>query len=157
MKKIIFFFLFSISIYADYLVSCFDGDTCKIKTKNDLLVNVRLDGIDAPEKAQEFGKEAKKFLVKILIGKKLELKCKGFSYNRRVCSIFINKLNIQNEMVMNGWAMDSPKYSGGKYKKSQILARQMKLGMWQEGNIYSPYCWRWLGTINCNKDNLYQE
>lgn len=156
MKKIIFFFLFSISTHADSLVSCFDGDTCKIKTKNGL-ISVRLDGVDAPESDQPFGNEAKNFLVEMLMGKKIDLKCKGVSFKRKVCSIYINKLNIQNEMVVNGWAMDSPKYSGGKYKNSEALAKSAKLGMWQGLNLYSPYCWRWLGTSNCNKNRLYQE
>ena len=44
-------------------------------------------------------------------------------------------------MVKNGYAFDYPKYSNGKFRKHQIYAEKLSLGLWQMQFEY-PWIWR---------------
>jgi micrococcal nuclease len=156
MKIFIGLILLSSVAHADTMVSCNDGDTCRIKRATGV-VKVRLSGIDAPESDQTFGPQARAFLIELIKGQQLQLKCDGQSYDRITCGIYIGNRDIQSELVRAGWALDSPKYSHRKYAKEQSYASKNHLGMWTSKDLTSPYCWRWTGTRECNKNKLYQE
>ena len=156
MRILILVFLISSIANADSVISCVDGDTCRIKTKNGI-IDIRLSGIDAPESDQPFGSEAQKYLFDLLKDKDLTIQCNGKSFDRKVCTIFIGSLDVQKNLVAHGWALDFPKYSGGKYAKEQEAAEKLKFGIWNAKDIFSPYCWRWLGLPECNKNKLFQE
>jgi|LakMenE18May11ns_1017448.scaffolds.fasta_scaffold9940854_6 micrococcal nuclease len=130
---------------------CHDGDTCKIENKK-----VRISGIDAPEIDQPYGEKSRRFLVDFLDGKKLNLQCNGKSYDRSVCLITANGEDVGEAMVKNGFAFDYPQYSQGRYKAFQEEARRQKLGLWQQEKMISPFCWRWTGTEDCEKNPEYQ-
>tara|TARA_Y100000816_G_scaffold205511_1_gene151630 strand:- start:170 stop:685 length:516 start_codon:yes stop_codon:yes gene_type:complete len=129
-----------------------DGDTIKINNKN-----IRFSGIDAPE-SYFFGKKQSCILnnIKILCGnlskEKLVEKignqiviCKleknKDQYSRLIGECFINNESLSVFMVRNGYAFDYPKYSGGKYRKYEIYAKNLSLGLWQMQFEY-PWIWR---------------
>ena len=129
-----------------------DGDTIKINNKN-----IRFSGIDAPE-SYFFGKKQSCILnnIKILCGnlskEKLVEKignqiviCKleknEDQYSRLVGECFINNESLSVFMVRNGYAFDYPKYSNGKYRKHEIYAKNLSLGLWQMQFEY-PWIWR---------------
>lgn len=140
---------------ADEMVSCNDGDTCRIK-RGGKKIKIRLAGIDAPETGQDNAESSKNFLIKQLKGKKITLDCVDESMNRENCYIFVGKTDIQREMVKAGWAFDYPKYSNGKYKLEQDEAKKSKKGIWSNKNLVSPYCYRYVGVDECKKDQAYQ-
>ena len=129
-----------------------DGDTIKIKNKK-----IRFSGIDAPE-SYFFGKKQLCILnnIKILCGnlskEKLVEKignqivnCKleknKDQYSRLIGECFINNESLSVFMVRNGYAFDYPKYSDGKFRKHEIYAKNLSLGLWQMQFEY-PWIWR---------------
>src|SRR5687768_10735860 len=66
-----------------------DGDTVELLVNNSP-VTVRLYGVDAPEKAQPFGTQAKNFASQLAIGKFVTLEEKGKDrYGRTIGEIFL--------------------------------------------------------------------
>ena len=129
-----------------------DGDTIKINNKK-----IRFSGIDAPE-SYFFGKKQLCILnnIKILCGnlskEKLVEKignqivnCKleknKDQYSRLIGECFINNESLSVFMVRNGYAFDYPKYSDGKFRKHEIYAKNLSLGLWQMQFEY-PWIWR---------------
>ena len=129
-----------------------DGDTIKINNKK-----IRFGGIDAPE-SFFFGKKQLCVLknVEILCGKLSKEKliekignqvvnCKieknKDQYSRLIGECFIQNESLSVFMVKNGYAFDYPKYSNGKFREHQILAKKLSLGLWQMQFEY-PWIWR---------------
>ncbi len=129
-----------------------DGDTIKINNKK-----VRFSGIDAPE-SFFFGKKQSCTLndIKILCGnlskEKLvekignqivncKLEKKKDQYSRLIGECFIKNESLSVFMVRNGYAFDYPKYSDGKFRKHEIYAKNLSLGLWQMQFEY-PWIWR---------------
>ena len=129
-----------------------DGDTIKINNKK-----IRFSGIDAPEN-YFYGKKQTCILnnVKILCGKLSKEKlvekigdqivnCKieknKDQYSRLIGECFTNSESLSVFMVKNGYAFDYPKYSDGKFRKYEIYAKKLSLGLWQMQFEY-PWIWR---------------
>ena len=129
-----------------------DGDTIKIKGEQ-----IRFGGIDAPE-SFFFGKKQSCVLnnVEILCGKLSKDKliekignqivnCKieknKDRYSRLIGECFLKNESLSVFMVKNGYAFDYPKYSNGKFRKHQIYAKNLSLGLWKMQFEY-PWIWR---------------
>ena len=157
-----FFFLLLDNIYSlssdhnYFLISgkpkIIDGDTLKIN--ND---KIRFGGIDAPE-SYYFGKKQLCILnnVEILCGKLSKEKliekignqiviCRieknKDKYSRLIGECFVKNNSLSVFMVKNGYAFDYPKYSNGKYRKYEVYAKNLSLGLWQMQFEY-PWIWR---------------
>ena len=146
--------LLAFSAHAQVVKSCNDGDTCRVDW-NGVTKRIRLSGIDAPETGQKLAEESKQFLLNLVLGKKVELNCDGKSYNRDTCSMKINGVDVQERLVEAGLALDSPKYSGGKYSLAQQKAKRHKLGFWGLSDPLSPYCYRNM-PVACNSNRTFQ-
>ena len=131
-----------------------DGDTIRIEGKK-----IRFFGIDAPEKKQQckkpwltisfisFSKDypcgqistdklKKKINNKLLI-------CKWSNkdrYKRYIAECFKNKVNINEWMVRNGYAIAYVKYSK-KFIFQENIAKREKLGLWA-GSFEKPWDYR---------------
>ena len=79
MKKvlllILFLFLFPIMAFAwsGKVVSITDGNTIKVIHPQNGQVKIRLYGIDTPERGQEFGNAAKKYLASLIASENVEI------------------------------------------------------------------------------------
>ena len=123
-----------------------DGDTIHIgKTK------IRLHGIDAPEmkqtcktskgKEQKCGVLAKQALERLVRGQ--EVTCKGDTrdrYKRLIAVCYVGTLNINEQMVVDGWALAYHRYSTD-YVRAETLAKSRREGMWG-GEFEVPWEWR---------------
>lgn len=135
--------------------SCHDGDTCRVVVDGQVL-KIRFSGIDTPELHQKYGPEAKQFTETLVKGKAVDLKCEGRSYDRLTCDLYIHLVHVNAELVRNGWAYDSTKYSKGKYKDMVAEAQKLKLGMWKHGSPpMSPYCFRHKTAKACKRNIAY--
>jgi len=141
--------------FAERILRCHDGDTCTVQD-GPRKFSVRLPGIDAPELTQENGREAKHFLEGLIKGKDVRLECKGKSYKRRLCRIYLGSMDVQEAMVAAGWAWDSPKYSKGKYRLAERAARAAKKGIWAKEFEHSPHCFRRKGMGRCFTEPHFQ-
>ena len=127
-----------------------DGDTIKIKGNN-----IRLSGIDAPEKNQICFKKGESYncgtsstkALKKYVGKKI-LKCIYFEkdkYGRILGTCYLpknegDKLSLNRYMVFTGNAVAYKRYSK-EYLDDEKWAKNNQLGMWQ-GKFIKPEDWR---------------
>ena len=122
-----------------------DGDTVHIN-KN----KIRLHGIDAPEANQTCNKggliwscgiESTNFLEEIIGKNKIECITKGMDrYNRFIGICYLDDLDLNSEMVANGWAI-AYRYYSSDYVMQEKEAKHQKLGIWS-GNFEEPYLFR---------------
>lgn len=131
-------FLFALS---GQVVKISDGDTITILTQEKQQVKVRLYGIDAPEKKQPYGQKSKQFLSNLIAGRSVEIQEKGKDRYKRVLGIvYLDGLDINEQMVLNGYAWAYVKYSK-IYASQELKARSQNLGLWRDKPI-PPWEWR---------------
>lgn len=140
-----------------YLVedSVYDGDTLRVQRNGEEL-KIRLCGIDAPEKDQQFGIKSRDHLRSLLnqgdgtlIVRPVELD----PYGRTVAEIFVpvvgqeSKIHLTYQMVMDGYAYHYDQYSGG-CPNGQLLAgteeqaRSRRAGVWSNPSAVKPWDYR---------------
>lgn len=120
------------------VVRVIDGDTFEVENGE----RVRLIGINTPEISDVFGKEAKKFLVKMVEGKVVNLVTDGQSkdrdrYSRLLRYVVIDGLDVNKRMIAEGYAFAYLKYKFDRkeeYRQSQIKATNDGVGMWTGTN-----------------------
>ena len=103
---------------------------------------VRLYGIDAPEKKQDYGQKSRQFLASLIAGQMVEVEPKGKDrYKRTLGIIHFKGQDINAQMVLNGYAWAYVKYSR-IYVNQESLARENKRGLWQSSDPTPPWEWR---------------
>lgn len=139
------------SVVEGTVLRCHDGDTCHIKVGGKK-IKVRFSGIDTPELKQKYGKDSKRFVEGLIKGKSVHLSCDGKSYDRKTCTVFLGSMDVNAEIVKNGWAFEVKRYSRGRYTKELKEAQRLGLGIWKDKNITSPYCFRKPQDKQCKKN-----
>ena len=148
MRWFLVFFLFAAPAWADFDVPVIDGDTIGWTEG----VNLRLQGIDAPEMDQTCirhgtlypcGEEAKQALVDFVA--EGEFICRRHKnrrdrYGRYIGICWIDGVDVNYLMVRSGWALAYRKYST-VYVEAEEKAKEEKLGMWA-GEFTEPWEWR---------------
>ena len=123
------------------VVKISDGDTITVLSGKEQ-TKVRLYGIDAPEKKQDYGQKSKQFLASLIAGQVVEVEPKGKDrYKRTLGTIYYKGQDINAQMVANGYAWAYVKYSR-IYVEQEKLARENKRGLWQSSNPTPPWEWR---------------
>lgn len=123
-----------------------DGDTLQIQG-----ARIRLHGIDAPETKQSCkneqlepwpcGQLATNALREKINTKKIRCKSdKTDRYKRRIAICYLGDTNLNQWLVLNGWALAYRKYSRD-YIESEDVARSNSSGVWS-GEFISPWKWR---------------
>jgi len=78
---------------------------------------VRFQGVDAPELKTRAGKDAKRWTVNYLRGKKVSCDLTGErSYDRYIGVCYANGQDIGAAVIAAGHALDCARYSGGRYR-----------------------------------------
>jgi len=129
------------------VVSVADGDTITILSSNNRQTKIRLYGIDTPEKAQAYGKQAKKFTASLTAGKRATTTVYDTDrYGRSVGVVFVNGTNVNEELITNGFAWQYRKYCKASFCKDWLkkeeYARSFAFGLWAESNPQPPWDWR---------------
>lgn len=125
-------------------VRIIDGDTF------DLLVDkttyrIRLAGIDAPEKSQDYGTASKQLLGALCAGELLTVVVTDTDRNKRkIAEVYsAKKVWINKEMIAKGMAWHFKKYSINKeLAAAEEQARKQKVGLWSLKNPVAPWEWR---------------
>jgi endonuclease YncB( thermonuclease family) len=125
-----------------------DGDTIAIGPQR-----IRLWGIDAPESAQECtmpwgaqkcGQDATRALRGLLAGREVVCQRKDTDRYLRMVAICVTadgRMQLNAEIVRQGWAIDYARYSAGAYRIEQDEAERLKQGIWA-GTFVEPEEWR---------------
>jgi len=126
------------------VVRIIDGDGLIIIGSDEIEINIRLAGIDAPEINQPFGIESKESL-EALIGNRLitmDDPKKG-KYGRYIANVFVEEVWINREMVEKGYAWyDKINSSDYSLQLAEKEAREKALGIWRTANPIPPWEWR---------------
>jgi endonuclease YncB( thermonuclease family) len=123
-----------------------DGDTLTFGT-----VRVRLEGIDAPETDQiclnagavrwTSGIDARDRLVSHVADRHIICKSSETDrYGRALGTCSLGGENLNEWMVLQGWALAYVQYSS-RYIRAEELAKDQRRGLWQ-GAFVAPWDWR---------------
>jgi len=129
-----------------------DGDTMKVVIEVEEgranLLTLRLEGIDAPESAQDFGKEAQQYAAIWAFGHPLTLTVGDTDrYGRKVANVCRGSSSpykcLSYQLVRNGLAWHYTAYSDDeRLARAQDKARQEGRGLWSNTNPEPPWEWR---------------
>jgi micrococcal nuclease len=135
------------------VVSCNDGDTCRLTNAAGEIVKVRLVGIDAPETRgnkkkktpkQPYSLEAKSFLNNQTSGKNVSLTSYGTdAFGRTLGDIAVNGKSMNMTLVREGLAEcyrgRPPKgYNTKDCEEAQAQAQLQQKGIWSLSTYESP-------------------
>ncbi len=121
-----------------------DGDTIEVLVDKKPMV-IRLQDIDCPEKNQAFGKVAKQAMAKYCFGKMvtIEHNNKLDRSKRLIATVMLDNVNINLQMVRDGYAWHFKKYSKDViFANAEIIARENRVGLWYDKNPIAPWDWR---------------
>lgn len=145
------------------VVGIADGDTitarCTDPAGRNERIQVRVQGIDAPEKRQPFGTRARQALSDLAFNQWADLHCnKTDRYGRKVCSVWVAQSSAPNAprtmdaglaMVSTGmawwyrtYAREQSPQERGQYEIAESEARARGSGLWADAQPVAPWDWR---------------
>ena len=138
------------------VIKIIDGDTIDVLTGDRVMIRLRVNGIDAPERGQPFGNNAKRYLSETIGGKMVRLRGYGLDkYNRSITDIYLpgeTEVFINRELVKRGFAWHYKEYSDDEQlARDEVEARAAKLGLWSDPRHVAPWDWRKLSKEERDK------
>ena len=141
------------------VVGVADGDTITVLDASRQQHKIRLQGIDAPEKAQPFGQRSKENLSRLVFNKDVRVEWeKRDRYKRIVGKVWVQPascptcpmtLDAGHTQITVGLAWWYRKYAGeqsaqdrGAYEFSEQEARAKRAGVWADADPVPPWDWR---------------
>jgi endonuclease YncB( thermonuclease family) len=122
-----------------------DGDTFTLLTGDSQQVKVRLHGIDAPERGQDFGQVARQKLSDLVFGNTVFITEKDKDrYGRTVAIVYNSQRKcINEEMLRSGLAWHYKEYDDNRdWASLENSARRSKTGLWAHPEPTPPWQWR---------------
>lgn len=132
------------------VVGVSDGDTVTLLTQNKQQVKIRVQGIDAPERAQAFGQVARQAMAKTVFQKNVEARCPSTDrYGRKICTIHVNGVDAGLQLLNQGLAWhykqyerEQPEQDRVAYAYAEEMARSRRAGLWSDANPQAPWDFR---------------
>ena len=129
-----------------------DGDTFTCLTTENKRLRVRLAEIDAPERNQPYGAEAKQALSDLVFERHAVLHVQEVDrYGRTLARAYVGGLDVNSTLVEQGaaWAY-TEQLKDHRLKDAETLARNMGRGLWRlpAESIVAPWDWRYAGRIS---------
>lgn len=125
-----------------------DGDTLRVlltTADGKREQRIRLEGIDAPEKNQPYGTQAKAALSALAFGKTLTIYTTGNDrYGRLLARLECDGVAINAALVQSGAAWWYRKYAPNDRQLAQLEsdARANRRGLWNDARPVPPWEWR---------------
>ena len=121
-----------------------DGDSILITDSKSVEYEVQLEGIDAPEIKQEFGKEATDSLSKLIKDKTVRITWKSKdNFERLLAQVYDGEKHINIEMLKSGLAWHFKRYNKDEeLAKAETSARESKKGLWAKESPVAPWDYR---------------
>ncbi len=135
---------------AGRVVRILDGDTVEVLDNTQHTVRVRLGGIDAPEKSQAFGTQAKQRLADLAGGETVSVAWdKRDRHGRIVGKLTRDGRDLGLQLVREGYAWwyraFADEQSAGDrvlYDAAEQSARVARRGLWADANPMAPWDYR---------------
>jgi endonuclease YncB( thermonuclease family) len=124
-----------------------DGDSLWVEpSAQGAPVELRLEGIDAPEICQAWGPEAKQALAELVLGKPVSVRTVGRdTHGRTLGTLYLGEQNINKLMVQEGHAWSTRyKYDRGPYVADERMAKALNRGFNSLGGAVMPRDFRQL-------------
>jgi micrococcal nuclease len=118
-----------------------DGDTVWVRPADGgQPQHVRIDGIDAPELCQPFGKESRDALSKFVLRKQVTVITQGAdNYRRTIARLKIANDDVGAWMVSHGFAWSYRfRRDPGPYAREEARARHAHAGLWSTAGAELP-------------------
>ena len=121
-----------------------DGDTVVVLDSEKTQHKIRLQHIDAPERNQAYGTQAKKALSNYVFGKQVTVKWdEKDRYGRTLGNVFADDRWINKQMVVDGYAWHYKQYSKDEdISKAHSTAHALKKGLWDGDSTIAPWDFR---------------
>ena len=122
-----------------------DGDTIDIMDAKNVTHRIRLYGVDAPEKCQEYGAVASLYLAIVLNNKSVEIISTARDrYGRLIGQVRCSGKDINAELVRNGLAWHYVRYAPQdvNLKGLEATAKSGAIGLWSSPNPIPPWQFR---------------
>lgn len=137
-------------VAAGRVVNVSDGDTLTVLDAANQTHKIRLQGIDAPEKGQPFGKKCKEVLSGRSIGQAVQVEArKRDKYGRIVGKVLVDGQDVGLAQILDGcawhyvaYAKEQPAAERASYAAAEQQARAAQLGLWQDPNPQAPWDYR---------------
>ena len=120
-----------------------DGDTLYANVDGHS-IRIRLAQIDAPEKAQAFGRRSEQSLRELVGKKQVELTWKSLDrYGRPIAQVAVDGLDVNAEQVKRGFAWVFRRYSNDAALIAlEAQAKSAGVGLWTDPHPFAPWEWR---------------
>lgn len=121
-----------------------DGDTLWVRPEGGKPVKLRLQGIDAPERCQAWGEQARAALAARVLHQHVQVRTRAYDdYKRAIGNLELNGEDIGAWMVREGHAW-SYRYrrSPGPYAEQEQQARAARRGLFAEPAAMEPRAFR---------------
>ena len=131
------------------VVKVYDGDSIHVVDESGHKNKVRVIGIDAPERKQEFGMEARDILADLILGQMVTVRYEHIdTYDRVLGLIFFDGIEVNQWMIEQGaaWYYKVFSWAHSDADKKRWLNAQHRaegdiLGLWS-GRPLEPWVWR---------------
>lgn len=140
-------FAFSLSLCASAsahpVIGVTDGDTLTVQV-NQESVTLRLANIDAPEKGQPFGRQARESLSGLCLGKDAEYTEQGTGrYGELLATVTCNGVDVSRTQIERGlaWVIDKSNQDF-TLPALQSIARRDRKGLWADADPVPPWTFR---------------
>lgn len=132
------------------VVGVHDGDTITLLDASKSQHKIRLDGIDAPELGQPFGRASKASLAQFLGKGEAVAEChKIDQYGRRVCRVLAGGRDAGVEQLRAGMAWYFRRYERELaperrqvHAELEAAAKEGRRGLWSDAEPVPPWDWR---------------
>ena len=126
------------------VVSVTDGDTVRVLDAANVQLKVRLQGIDAPELGQPFGKASRERLAELVMRKDVVLHEHGKDkFGRTLGWLEVGGADVAAQMLADGLAWHYVKYDHSQtLAEAEQSARAAKRGLWADAKAMPPWDWR---------------
>jgi endonuclease YncB( thermonuclease family) len=156
MKQLLLFLLISFTLFSPAIaqkipktiqgkvVRIIDGDTFDLLTQDSVKYRIRLNGIDCPERKQDYYQVCKDALSRYIFSKNVVLTTHGTDrWKRIIADVYVNDTFINYQMVRNGYAWHFKKYSKNKtLARAEEEAKKEQIGLWKLNEPVAPWKYR---------------
>lgn len=135
------------------VIAVLDGDTVLLKRSDiasapHLFYKLRLADIDAPEKDQAYGEQAKQALAQLVLQQQVRVTTVATdSYGREIGWITLGRdtrveKTVNTELVRRGWAWALSRSRSPFLRDAQQEAQREGRGLWAATDATPPWMWR---------------
>jgi endonuclease YncB( thermonuclease family) len=128
------------------VVGVTDGDTIKV-ILHGVQTDVRLYGVDCPEKKQAFGQAARDFTAGLVAGQEVDVEPMASDrYGRTVAMVTIGDQSLQENLLAAGYAWVYGDYCKKPFCNSWLALQEIAVagheGLWGDAKPVAPWDWR---------------